>query len=553
MRPVLLAAFLALFHCVGRSQTCQWANSLGSVNTVTRIEQVRSYPGSMAIVCGSFAAPSLTLGAHAVTNQGQEDGFVAIANADGEYVWAKGIGGGNNDLVTDVASHSTGEFVAVGNFRSVFLSIGDTTLSNAGESDIHLTKFNADHTIAWVRHFGGVDIDEATSVRMDASGNTYVAGQVTNRFLLQTTAVFVRKYAPNGSLIWERLGTVQSGSANVMSLAVDDQQKVHACGSMYGSITFGSSTLNGDQGFAAFIVSYDPSGTLSNSMVTYDHGEFSAIESREDHIYACARKVNFGIGWGWPLGDSKVKLIKFDSDLNTIWSREFGGVVPNHSLDLAKDLSLDTEGNVYVTGSFFSDTLFFADDTLINPYNAPYYYPQIFVAKYSAAGDAIWGMSAGGIHTDEATGIHVVGNDRFFLAGNFESDPAGFGGYELQNTSQLDSIYVHLLPARYGRRTMGFLAKFTGDNSTGTDDRTDQRFSLWPNPANGSITMRTSPTLFASFTMEIVTLDGRVLHHLVQRSPSSDVHLEISDLAPGPYFVSITTEEGRSTQRFIKY
>ena len=507
----------------------------------------------MAIVCGSFAAPSLTLGAHAVTNQGQEDGFVAITNGDGEYVWAKGIGGGNNDLVTDVASHSTGEFVAVGNFRSVFLSIGDTTLSNAGESDIHLTKFNADHTVAWVRHFGGVDIDEATSVRMDASGNTYIAGQVLNRFSLQTIQVFIRKYAPEGSLIWERSGTVQSGSASFTSLAVDDEQNVHACGSMYGSITFGSSTLTGDQGFAAFVVSYDPTGTVSNSMVTYDHGEFSAIESHEDHLYACARKVNFGIGWGWPLGDSKVKLLKFDSELNPIWSREFGGEVPNHSLDLAKDLSLDTEGNVYVTGSFFSDTLFFADDTLINPYNAPYYYPQIFVAKYSAAGEAIWGMSAGGMHTDEATGIHVLGNDAFFLTGNFESDPAGFGGTELQNTSQLDSIYVHLLPARYGRKIMGFLAKYDGDGSTGFEDGTNQRFSLWPNPANGSIAIRTGPALFTTFTIEIVALDGRMIDHLVQGSQHSEVHLDISGLAPGPYFVSITTEEGRSTQRFIKY
>lgn len=133
MRSVLLTTALALLHSVGQTQTCQWANSLGSVNAVTRIEQVRSYPGSMAVVCGSFAAPSLTLGAHAVTNQGQEDGFVAITNADGEYIWAKGFGGGNNDLVTDVASHSTGEFVALGNFRSVFLSIGDATLSNVGE------------------------------------------------------------------------------------------------------------------------------------------------------------------------------------------------------------------------------------------------------------------------------------------------------------------------------------------------------------------------------------------------------------------------------------
>ncbi|MGV3636961.1 MAG: T9SS type A sorting domain-containing protein [Flavobacteriales bacterium] len=553
MRSILLAASIGLLTFSGHTQTCAWAHQLGNVNTVTSIKQVRAYQGSMALVCGNFAAPTLTLGTQIVNNSGQDDAFLALTDADGNYTWALGIGGTNIDMVADVASHSSGAFAAAGSFRSVFLPIGSTTLANAGESDVWFAKFNADRTVAWVRHWGGTDIDEVTSVRADADGNWYVAGQEINKFTLQTIRVILRKYSPSGTLIWERQGTVQSGSAAFLSLTVDDAQNIRACGSMYGSTTFGSNTLNGDQGYTAFLVSYDPTGSLINAMISNDNTEFSAIESHGEHIYACARKINYNIGWGWPLADSKIKLVKLDGDLNTVWSREFGGEDVTLSLDLAKNLSVDADGNAYVTGSYFSDTLFFADDTLINPYNAPYYYPQIFVAKYSSDGDALWGLSAGGIHSDEGTGIAVFGEDRFYLAGHFESDPAVLGDQELENTGQLDSIYVHLFPARYGRKTMGFLAKFDADGITGITDRDGLAPLLAPNPTTGSITVRASAEEGPILAVEVLTLDGRVVHRASLGVAAPMIQLELKELTPGTYLLAINTPQRRYTERFIKH
>lgn len=553
MKAALSIMTIATLHMVGHARTCQWANSLGSTNTTTRIEQVRSYPGAHALVCGTFAATSMVLGDQTLTNNGQDDGFIALADANGDYQWATRIGGANNDIVTDVAAHTSDEFVAVGNFRSVFLTVGDTTLSNTGESDVFVAKFNADRSVAWVRQVGGTEIDEATCVRIDGSGNIHVSGQVINKFTQQTIHLFIRKYAPNGTMLWERTGISESGAAYSSALALDDEQNIYLSGWMYGTVTFDNTTLIGDQGFAAYVVKHDQNGTLLTTTMSYDHGDFTALEAHENNLYACARDVNYGIGWGWPLGDSKVYVLKLDQELNTIWSRDFGGETPNHSLDRAESLGLDAEGNVYVTGSYFSDTLYIAEDTLLNPYNAPYYYPQIFVAKYSTSGDEVWGMSAGGIHIDEATSIHVVGNDEFYLAGNFESDPAEFGTQALNNTSQLDSFYVHLYPARYGRKPMGFLAKFEAETSTGIDERDDQGFALWPNPANSSIVIRVDPSLRSAVTIEVLTLDGRVVHQVTQRSSGSVMQLDINDLAPGPYMLSLTSEDFRSTQRFIKH
>ncbi len=552
MKALLTTASFTLFYLIGHTQTCQWAESLGSTNTMTRVAQVKPYTGTDVLICGSFAAPSLVLGGHSLSNNGQDDGYMALADAAGEYLWATRIGGGNNDNISDVAAHANGEFVAVGNFRSVFLTVGDTTLSNNGESDVFITKFNSDRTIAWVRQSGSLEIEEATNVRIDQEGNIYVSGQMLNRITQQTIHIFVRKYAPNGSLLWEGQGITESGAGYASALALDNDQNAYCSGWFYGTLTFGSTTLTANEGYAAYIAKYDAGGNLLTSMMTADLGELTTIATHGNDVYACARRMGFGIGWGWPLSDSKVHVMKFDADLNTIWSRDFGGEVPNHSLDLAKGLSVDAEGNAYVTGSYFSDTLFFADDTLINPYNAPYYYPQIFVAKYSAAGDEEWGLSAGGIHSDEATSIHAVGNDQFYLAGNFESDPTDFGAFELHNTSQLDTFYVHLYPARYGRKTMGFLAKFEAGTTTIIEDGGGTQFTLWPNPASNSITIRPTGPFTASFRIQLCALDGRVIQDRIH-APAIEIHHELTDLAPGPYLLTILSESGRSTRRFIKH
>jgi hypothetical protein len=552
LSKILHIALLWSTVCTARAQTCSWASGLGSTNTTTRMEQVRSYAAEHVVVCGAFAAPALVLGTQTLSNSGQEDGFVAIADADGSYLWATRFGGSNNEVVTDVAANSSGDIIAVGNFRSLFLPVGTTTLSNTGESDVFVAKYNADHSLAWAHAIGGSEIEEATAVRVDATGAILVSGQRINKFTLQTIHLFVRKYSPDGNLLWERTGNLESGAANASALAVDAQQNVYISGWMYGTMTFANTTLVGDQGYAAFVVKHDADGNLVDTFISYDQSDFTGMAIQDDNVYLCGRKVNFGIGWGWPLGDSKVYVLKLDEELNTIWSRDFGGVTPNFSLDRAESIDVDAQGNAYVTGSFFSDSLFFADDTLINPYNAPYYYPQVFTAKYTADGQEAWALAAGGIHTDEATSIAVMNEDQFYLVGNFESDPSIFGTHTLSNQSQLDSIYVHLLPARYGRRSMGFMARFDGDNTTGIEDRPTPGYTVWPNPAEGILRVRLDPNDGSPVQVEVTTLDGRCVMRNTSMASLSEVQVDVSGLAPSPYILTIRSATSTQTQRFIK-
>lgn len=553
-RTAFFTLFLLLLSLSGNAQTWKWAQSLGEANGNTTVTSIRPYTGTGALVSGSYAANSLALGSYMLNNAGQDDGYVAIADAAGQYTWAAGFGGSGRDFVVDAAAGHGGGFVAAGNFNSLSMVIGGATLLSSGETDGFVVKYNPDKTLAWAIKIGTADIDEVSGLAADADGSTYVSGQVRDKFTQSTLYTFVRKLDAGGNLVWEQKGVMQGGSLQATALALDADRNIYLGGGLlYGSVTFDGVTLKSDTSYAAFMVKYSPSGALLDTWLNPTLDKINGLQALGNNLYACAEKVNGGIGWGWPLFDSKTHVLKFDTGLNTVWHKTAGGQTPFQSLDIAKSLSVDDGGNVYVTGYFFSDTLHFAGQALPNPFNVHYYYPQIFVFKYSPAGDELWAKSMGGIHSDEGTGILAFGDDRFYLGGNFESDPVAFGAFDLHNTGKLDSMYVHLRPARYVRKTMGFLAVFDKHASGINPEPAFGELTIFPNPASDLITLRLKSPADSPFILQISAADGRLLRQTAYASGVSEIRENIADLAPGMYIVTLRTDEGVFSGKVLKW
>lgn len=535
------------------AQAWKWAQNLGTPDNSTTVKNIRPYTGTSVLVTGSFAAPTLVFGSQTLNNAGQDDGFVAIADDAGQYAWATQFGGSGRDFVVDAAAASDGDFVVAGNFNSISLSIGGTNLFSSGETDAFVVKYNQDKTLAWANKIGTADIDEVNGAAVDADGNTYVSGQVQDKNTLAPLHVFLRKYDAAGSLVWEKKGTMQGGGIlQATALTLDDNQNIYLGGSISGTVAFDGIHLTDEWNFSAFIVKYNPSGSVLDTLLKPELQRFNGLQAHDNYIYACAEKMNYGIGWGWPLADSKIHVLQFDADLNTIWEKSTGGEDPTQSLDIAKNISVDNNGNAYVTGYFFSDTLDFAGQALPNLFNVHYYYPQIFVFKYSSAGEELWGKSLGGIHSDEGAGIHAFGDDQFYVGGNFESDPVSFGAYDLHNTGTLDSMYVHLRPARFIRKTMGFLAVFDKNVSSTHPEPAFQEVTLFPNPAADYLTLRLNSPTQSPLVLQISALDGRVLRQSEHGGQVVEIREDLTGLAPGLYFVTLRTEGGVFSGKFVK-
>ena len=546
-----LPALLVVVSCTLHAQAWKWAQSLGLPDNSTAIKNIRPYTGTSVLVSGSFAAPTLTLGSQTLNNAGQDDGYVSIVNENGQISWATSFGGSGRDFVVGAAMASFGSFVVAGNFSSLSMSIGNNTLANSGETDVFVAKYNEDKTLAWVQKIGTSNIEEVVGVAFDGTNSVYVAGQVIDKFTLTTIKVFLRKYDPDGAMLWERTGEIQGGGIlHATALTVDKYLNVYLAGSLSGTATFSGTELTSDLDYSAFIIRYTFTGVVLSSVVQDELEKINDIKAYENHIYACADKVNYNIGWGWPLSDSKIHVLKLGLDLQPVWEKSAGGEQTAQSLDIAKGISVDNEGNAYVTGYFFSDTLEFAGQALPNYHDVNYYYPQVFVLKYDADGQEIWGKSFGGVHSDEGTGIHAFGDDQFYLGGNYESEPIDFGAYQLHNTGTLDSMYVHLRPSRFLRKPMGFLGVFDKNASNIDPEPAFQEVTLFPNPVKDRLTIQLSAPASSPVRVQITTLDGR----LVRQSEKTGLEIreELGGLAPGLYYVTLQTERGTFTGKFVK-
>ena len=64
-----------------------------------------------------------------------------------------------------------------GFYESSTINFGSLTLTNEGNYNIFLVKYDAKGNVIWAKSAGGKKYDEATSIAVDASGNIYIAGR----------------------------------------------------------------------------------------------------------------------------------------------------------------------------------------------------------------------------------------------------------------------------------------------------------------------------------------------------------------------------------------
>jgi hypothetical protein len=117
------------------------------------------------------------------------------------------------------------------------------------------------------------------------------------------------------------------------------------------------------------------------------------------------------------------------------WVRSAGG----ERWDLANDLVIDDEKNVYMAGGF-EGTVFFGNDSLVSVGDR-----DIFIAKYNSIGNLQWLKSAGGFEYDNPIDIALDSENNILLTGNFQ-DSLLFDGQTVTAESFLNIFLAKLSP-----------------------------------------------------------------------------------------------------------
>ena len=96
-------------------------------------------------------------------------------------------------------------------------------------------------------------------------------------------------------------------------------------------------------------------------------------------------------------------------------------------------VSVDSNGNTFVTGYFQSPTITLGNITLTNVNNSPDQTWDFFIAKYDTAGNVIWAKSAGGSSFDQGRSLSADAAGNVFVTG-------WFGGTIVFGTTTLSSV-----------------------------------------------------------------------------------------------------------------
>ena len=193
----------------------EWAKEIGDKNSECINTVVQSSDGGY-IVGGYFDSSSIEFGNGInITNKGEIDGMVIKYSSNGEVEWAEEIGGDSEDYINSVAESSDGGYVVGGYFKSSTIDLGSgAILSNNGDRDGMIIKYNQNGKVEWARTIGGTDNDYITSIA-ECSDGGYIVGGVASSYINLENEVsiankgdedgFIIKFKPNGEAQWAKV------------------------------------------------------------------------------------------------------------------------------------------------------------------------------------------------------------------------------------------------------------------------------------------------------------------------------------------------------------
>jgi len=200
----------------------------------------------------------------------------------------------------------------------------------------------AQPALAWEKRYNGApDLsDEAVSIAADAAGNSYVTGSAyaSNG----TLDIVTIKYSPSGQQIWlESYNGTGNGNDQGAELALDNSGNVYVTGY--------SNNANSNNDITT--IKYNNSGVLqwvsiyNGSFNNFDQGNALQVDGN-GNVYVVGYETTANYTYDFV-------TLKYNSLGIQQWVQTYNG--PGDFNDEGKDIGIDVNGNVYVTG--YSDTL----------------------------------------------------------------------------------------------------------------------------------------------------------------------------------------------------
>ncbi len=308
---------------------------------------------------------------------GMGDVFVCKLTSMGNFIWAKQMGGTNDESAYAIAVDNSGNSVITGYFSGTAdfdPGIGNAVLSGTSNT-VFICKLNNSGNYLWAKAFDGSAANEGNCIALDADGNVYSTG-----FFIGTS-----DFDPNSGV-----ENLSSQSLNFRDIYIS---KLDSSGNYIWAKSFGGA--GNDVGMCL---------KVSSLGEIYVSGYFFGVADFDPDlaIYQLASS-----------GSNDAFIAKFTGSGDFTWAQKLGGP----SADVGTSIALDTRGDIYFCGQYYQNLFFDSIAAGANQLVAKGGM-DVFVSKLNNNGNFLWAKSIGGtnhdavnaIEVDAATGVYVSGN-----------------------------------------------------------------------------------------------------------------------------------------------
>lgn len=493
----LISIIIFYSTAISQSVELKWANALTGSGYTDFGTTITTDNADNVYVMGTFWG-EIDLdpgqGTYPVQDYNGDNLFIQKYNSNGNLIWVKTFPSDNSVDGYSLNVDNLGNVYAVGTFHGptdfdpgpgqhIILTSDGSHVNN----EIFILKLDNNGNLAWVTSMGSDDDDYGLDMVIDIDGNLLFTGYFTeevdfdpgpSEYFLSSNSThasdaFLLKLTPSGDFVWAKSFGSGENTERGQSIATDAVGNIYFSGHFYNTMDAdpGPSVyeITANDNSDIFVIKLDANGDFTwakafGGELNEETNEIIVNNMGEVHLTGYFEStMTFGNDMLSSAGDKDIFIGKLNSNGDPLWVTSLGAT----SEDVGNSITLDTEGDVYVTGSFSETVDFNPGNAVAN--SSSNGASDMFALKLDASGNFISNFTIGSWDTDFGMSVHVdTGND-LYITGGFsytcDFDP-GMGTFNLASGNEQDV----------------FILKF---GQTGTTDIQETQLSnihVYPNP-----------------------------------------------------------------------
>ncbi len=532
-----------------KSQNLNWLWA-NDASTSSKGEKIKTDTNGNVYVGGSFSG-TVSIGSTTLTSNGLTDIFIAKYNTNGNLLWVKNFGGSGNEYVNGLVIDSNNDIILTSSFNSSIVVISTTTLVNtSADYDAVILKLNTNGNYIWHQLIKGVKFECICDLFVDSFNNILITGVSTSNTLTV------------GGTNLALTTTINAGySAKFSSIGVLNWVSIEESNN---SNSFGHNLILSDNQGNVFVEGYSVIST-TNSAINIGTSTLANIPSGNNDF-----------------------VIKYNASGIKQWIKPIN---TNGVIGGTYKMILDNANNILIVGLIYSATAF--GSTTITPtgvYDAvvvkfdnnmnyiwaknftssnisnPEYYSSVAVDAFNnviVTAKMAAGTCSFATYSYSNSAIFTIFINKYNQNGaEIESTQLGITGSNVINDIAIDNTGYYYVTGTIQSSTLSIGS--TTINSNGTNmfvakgapialgiskNKLLENIKVYPNPFTNKFFITKSNSKVVSITI----LNGLGLVLIKQSLSNNSIEIDLNSYPQGTYFVEILEPDGtRIVRKVVK-